>query len=326
MELKMNRTIETVGKLLIFIFLFGTTFVASPYLATHQTYTESSSVSPLFPIAILDDGTPDIVRWREYQENVDLYKDKIISAPTQEKYKLNELEFFTLTSAPNNVLNLSFHTEDYNFGAEYSVRNGIVKPISFRYTGAFVIIGCFAVALTGTPMIGWAYKRYIRSRSTKSRNKTRAILAEYTRPWKVFTLSLGIALLILGSFYYQAPDWDIPISFIMAILAYLTAPWSLRVILERRWRLWPAMLFATWFTVDGSYWLYWHFKNPVVLELMRSVNFPASLSLYGMCGIVWLYRGSLRQLVSEIQNHSPLMRGNRALKRAESVFRENHNA
>lgn len=125
-------------------------------------------------------------------------------------------------------------------------------------------------------------------------------LAEYTRPWKLVTLAIGVALLIVGSFYYQAPDWDIPISLIMAILAYLTAPWSLRVILERRWRLWPAMLLATWFTVDGSYWLYWSFKDPVALELMREANFFASLALYGMCGVAWLYRGSLRQLILEI--------------------------
>jgi hypothetical protein len=116
-------------------------------------------------------------------------------------------------------------------------------------------------------------------------------------------------LLILGSFCYGTPDWDIPISFIMAILAYLAAPWSLRIILERRWRLLPAMLFATWFTVDGCYAIYWHFKNPVALKFMREVNFPASLSLYGMCGIVWLYRGSLKQLVLEIRNHFPLLRG-----------------
>jgi hypothetical protein len=110
---------------------------------------------------------------------------------------------------------------------------------------------------------------------------------------------LGVALLIAGSFYYEAPDWDIPISLIMAGLAYLTAPWSLRVIVERRWRLWPGMLFATWFTVDGSYWLYWRFKNPAALEMMREANFLASLCLYGMCGVVWLYRGSLREMLSE---------------------------
>ncbi len=134
-------------------------------------------------------------------------------------------------------------------------------------------------------------------------------LTEYRRPWKLATLAVGIGLLIFGSFHYQAPDWDIPISFIMAILAYLTAPWSLRVILERTWRLWPAMLFVTWFTVDGCYAIYWYFKNPEALEMMRTVNFPASLSLYGLCGVVWLYRGSLRQLISDIKKSFPLQRG-----------------
>jgi len=58
------------------------------------------------------------------------------------------------------------------------------------------------------------------------------------------------------------------------------------------------MLFATWFAVDGSYWLYWHFKNPVALEMMREANFFAFLSLYGMCCVLWLYRGSLLDLVA----------------------------
>jgi len=126
-------------------------------------------------------------------------------------------------------------------------------------------------------------------------------MLEFLRPWKLATLAFGIALLIVGSFYYQAPDWDIPISFIMAFFAYSTAPWSLRVILERQWRLWPAMLFATWFTVDGCYALYWYFKNPLALELMREVNFPASLALYGICGLLWLYRGSLKEIPAEIR-------------------------
>ena len=127
-----------------------------------------------------------------------------------------------------------------------------------------------------------------------------ALLCEYVRPWKLASLAVGIALLIVGSFYYEAPDWDIPISLIMALLTYLTAPWSLRVVVERRWRWWPAMLFATWFTVDGCYWIYWHFKNPVALELMRAANFPASLSLYAICGLVWYYRGSLREALSAL--------------------------
>jgi hypothetical protein len=59
------------------------------------------------------------------------------------------------------------------------------------------------------------------------------------------------------------------------------------------------MLFFTWLTVDGCYWLYWSLKNPVALELMRDVNFPASLCLYAICGLGWYYNGSLKQLFSE---------------------------
>jgi hypothetical protein len=127
-------------------------------------------------------------------------------------------------------------------------------------------------------------------------------LNEYFRPWKLVTLILGATLLILGSFYYTAPDWDIPISIIMAIFTYIFAPWSMRVLLERRWRLWPLVFFFTWFSVDGCYAIYWHFKNPVALGQMREANFPASLTLFLICGFIWLYRGSLKQFFIEIQD------------------------
>lgn len=130
-------------------------------------------------------------------------------------------------------------------------------------------------------------------------NGFHALLREWRRPWKLFSLACGIALLIAGAYHYDAPDWDIPISLIMATLAYLTAAWSLRALLERRWRLLPLALFWTWFTVDGCYWLYWRAQDPFALEAMRSANFPASLSLYGMCGLVWLYRGTLTEALAD---------------------------
>jgi hypothetical protein len=130
---------------------------------------------------------------------------------------------------------------------------------------------------------------------------------ELVRPWKLFSLICGIALLIVGAYYDASIDWDIPLSLIMAILTYMTAPWSLRVFLERQWRLWPAALFATWFSVDGCYWIYWHFRNPRALDYMRSANFPASLSLYAICAVIWLYRGSLRELMAETRTR---FRGN----------------
>lgn len=138
-----------------------------------------------------------------------------------------------------------------------------------------------------------------------TKNKTiNQLITEYSRPWKLFTLTIGLLLLILGSFYYQAPDWDIPISIIMATLTYLSASWSLHVLTERRWSTLPLMLFIMWFCVDGCYSIYWYFVDPIALALMRDVNFLASLSLYGMCGLVWYYEGSMKDVLSNFRKEA----------------------
>jgi hypothetical protein len=120
---------------------------------------------------------------------------------------------------------------------------------------------------------------------------------EYLRPWKLTTLAIGLALLLIGADYYPAPDWDYPISFIMAILTYLTAPWAVRVFMARRWRMMPLGLFFWYLTVDGCYWLYWSAVSPVALE-MREANFYASSCLYFLCGFIWLHNGPLRELLT----------------------------
>ena len=62
-------------------------------------------------------------------------------------------------------------------------------------------------------------------------------LHDYLRPWKLFSLACGIAILVAGSYVQPAPDWDIPISFIMAFCTYIFAPLTARVLVRR---LWPA--------------------------------------------------------------------------------------
>lgn len=120
-------------------------------------------------------------------------------------------------------------------------------------------------------------------------------MQELLRPWKLVTLGIGLGLLVAGSFVYEAPDWDISVSVLMALVAYVTAPWCMRVLLERRWRRWPAMLLLTWFGVDGCYTVYWSVMNPMALELMRKANAPASLSLFWTVGLFWMYQGPLKE-------------------------------
>ncbi|MBP8213850.1 MAG: hypothetical protein KAX66_00180 [Propionivibrio sp.] len=118
------------------------------------------------------------------------------------------------------------------------------------------------------------------------------VAREFRRPWKLATFALGLLLLVVGSYYYKAPDWDVPVCFLMAVPTYLTAGWSMRVIVERRWRHWPLMLFFAWLCVDGLYAAYWSVVDPDALAFMRSANAPASLCLYLACGLVWYWNGS----------------------------------
>jgi len=127
------------------------------------------------------------------------------------------------------------------------------------------------------------------------------LMTELLRPWKLLSLGIGLLLLIVGSFIEVAPDWDIPICFIMAGFTYLTASASLHILIERRWRQFPLMLLYTWFSVDGCYAIYWSIKDPQALALMRSANFGASLCLYLMCGLIWYPRMSLGEMWGVIQ-------------------------
>ena len=47
--------------------------------------------------------------------------------------------------------------------------------------------------------------------------------------------------------------------------------------------------------------LYRSLVNAEALEMMRDANWPASLSLYWACGLVWYWNGTLRELIQALQ-------------------------
>lgn len=42
-------------------------------------------------------------------------------------------------------------------------------------------------------------------------------------------------------------------------------------------------------------------NSAAALDAMRPANAPASLALYGICGVIRLYRGSLKELLVEVR-------------------------
>ena len=103
---------------------------------------------------------------------------------------------------------------------------------------------------------------------------------------RYFALFAGIVLLLAGSAYYKFADWDIGISLLMAGFTFLSAEWSLGVVLTRQWRYLPLAVFASWWACDGVYWAYWSLVNPDALQL-RGAAFPANVMLYLLCGVIF---------------------------------------
>ena len=105
--------------------------------------------------------------------------------------------------------------------------------------------------------------------------------------FKNLTFLIGLSWLLYGALTYGYPDWDVGVSLLMATATYFTADKVVMAIRNRQWRRWPMMLFYTWFAVDGSYVGYWFCRDRHVLLMMRDAQWPTSLCLFLICGVIW---------------------------------------
>jgi hypothetical protein len=143
------------------------------------------------------------------------------------------------------------------------------------------------------------------SNANRSFLPDRVYCAELVRPWKLLSFAIGMAWLLFGALNYGISDWDVGISLLMGGLTYLFAPWSVRTILTASrsrppyWMLRIATaVFVAWIVVDGVYVLY---HTALGNQMFREENFYASSALYFLAGSIWLYRGSVRELLSNIR-------------------------
>jgi len=109
---------------------------------------------------------------------------------------------------------------------------------------------------------------------------SRALIA----PWRLCFLAAGLVLLCVGSHVTPSDDWDYPVSFIMGVCAYVFAPWTVRVLVYRRWK-WLAVAFLLmWVSIDGVYSLYWWSRGFDALQIFRGANAIYCLPLYFALG------------------------------------------
>lgn len=133
----------------------------------------------------------------------------------------------------------------------------------------------------------------------------RSALRELQRPWKLATFAIAMALLLYGALFFHIGDWDVGVTLLMGSLTYALAPsGALAVVVAIRERSARALLdvlvalVLAWFVIDGVY-MAWHLAmdNPIY----RADNAMASTPIFGMAGLFWLYRGSVREMLANLR-------------------------
>lgn len=124
------------------------------------------------------------------------------------------------------------------------------------------------------------------------------------RPWKVATFALATAFFVWGAGYFDAPTWDVGVSWLMSILCYLVAPFAVNLGIQAvrvrrghwQWRLLLASAIV-YFIASGSYEIYNTIRmgrHPITYWYNLGFSVPVTL----IAGFVWSYHGSIRDLVA----------------------------
>lgn len=131
------------------------------------------------------------------------------------------------------------------------------------------------------------------------------VITEYFRFWKLMGLCLTICFLIIGSIIFKLPDWDIPISIIMALLTYILSPISLWLLLNLKNQTLLTKIIKTiisscfcWLTVD---FIYCSYNNYFYHHYYRESNFIVSFVLYWISSLFLGYSGDFKSLCKDIQ-------------------------
>lgn len=121
------------------------------------------------------------------------------------------------------------------------------------------------------------------------------------RPWVWVSGLLGTAFFVWGASYFDAPTWDVGVSYLMSALCIAFAPCGFLLLREGARK--PSMGIAgaalVYLIASGSYEIYNTIRmgqHPITYWYNLGFSVPVTL----IAGMVWSYDGSLADLWREI--------------------------
>ncbi len=135
----------------------------------------------------------------------------------------------------------------------------------------------------------------------------RRCFSHLRRPWVLASGAVGTAFFVWGAGYFDAPTWDVGVSWLMSILCLLFAPagWLLLLYGGRRrdWRMIAGGLAIVYAIASGSYEIYNTIRmgeHPITYWYNIGFSVPVTI----IAGLLWSYDGSLRDMLAEVRSAS----------------------
>lgn len=126
-------SLKGINFILLFVVLFSLSFLVYVYLVPREGYITAENLTPsFFPIAIVENGTPKIIRWDKYQKNSTGYKNSLLANPVKDAYFLENGDHFYLEKKTENYFSLYIEHYSVIHESEYEIVDDQIKPKRFR--------------------------------------------------------------------------------------------------------------------------------------------------------------------------------------------------
>jgi len=158
------KILESLISIIQLIIIMILSYLLAPYILTVEYYDEENNqVNALFPIAIVEGGIPNIVKWDKYIKSTE-FKSNLFLESNDVIYKLEYSDYFKIKRLESDVYEVYYNTGMYLIKSRYRVNEDVIEPKYFYLNGGFIVLPVFCILLLLTILMNWVIKRSLRNK------------------------------------------------------------------------------------------------------------------------------------------------------------------
>ncbi|MBC3882822.1 hypothetical protein H8K35_15080 [Undibacterium sp. LX40W] len=139
-----------ISKILVFVSVFFAALLALFFYIFAERYQGKNEISLQFPVAVIDQGVPTLIQWKQYVKAPDSYKSHLIANASSGVFTTAEGQQFSLSPLGAGKVQLTVSQSWKRQSAEYAIEAEMVKPLVFRQFDVLLLWVALSVAFLVT--------------------------------------------------------------------------------------------------------------------------------------------------------------------------------